>query len=52
LIGPGAAGFAFDMTRSYSAPILASVCANIIAAGIMAGLSNSPGPPNGAMGRA
>ena len=52
LIGPGAAGFAFDMTRSYSAPILASVCANIIAAGIMAGLSNSSGPASGAMERA
>jgi len=40
------------MTRSYSAPILASVCANIIAAGIMAGLSNSSGPASGAMERA
>ena len=49
LIGPSAAGFAFDITHSYSVPILASVCANIIAAGIMAGLSNSPGPANGAM---
>jgi MFS family permease len=52
LIGPSAAGFAFDMTHSYSVPILASICANIIAAGIMAGLSNSPGSASGAMERA
>ncbi len=35
LIGPSAAGFAFDLSHSYTLPILASVCANIIAAGIM-----------------
>lgn len=52
LIGPSAAGFAFDMTRSYSVPILASICANIIAAGIMASVSNSPGSANGAMEQA
>ena len=32
LIGPSAAGFAFDLSHSYALPILASVCANIIAA--------------------
>src|SRR5215467_9097998 len=41
LIGPSAAGFAFDMTRSYTVPILASVCANIIAALIVAGPSKT-----------
>ncbi|HEY0525058.1 MAG TPA: MFS transporter [Stellaceae bacterium] len=42
LIGPSAAGFAFDLSHSYTAPILASVCANVIAAGIMAGTSKAP----------
>jgi MFS family permease len=41
LIGPSAAGFAFDISRSYTVPILASVCANIIAAAIMAGTSKT-----------
>jgi MFS family permease len=36
LIGPSAAGFAFDLTRSYTLPILASAAANIIAAAIVA----------------
>lgn len=36
LIGPAAAGFAFDATHSYTAPILAGVCANIIAAVVLA----------------
>ena len=35
LIGPSAAGFAFDISHSYTLPILASVCANSIAAVIM-----------------
>jgi MFS transporter, OFA family, oxalate/formate antiporter len=39
LIGPSAAGFAFDLSHSYLLPILASVVANIIAAGIVAGTS-------------
>lgn len=34
LVGPTAAGFIFDMSHSYTLPILASVSANIIAAGI------------------
>jgi MFS family permease len=37
LIGPSAAGFIFDLSHSYTLPILASVGANIIAAGIMVG---------------
>jgi len=36
LIGPSAAGFAFDVSHSYTLPIAASVGANIIAAAIMA----------------
>jgi MFS family permease len=36
LIGPSAAGFAFDLTHSYTLPILASIGANIIAAAIVA----------------
>jgi MFS family permease len=44
LIGPSAAGFAFDVSHSYRLPILACVCTNLIAAGIMAGTSNAPVP--------
>ena len=36
LIGPSAAGFAFDISHSYTLPIIASVCGNVIAVGIMA----------------
>ena len=43
LIGPSAAGFAFDFSHSYALPIFASVCANMIAAGILAGASKAPG---------
>jgi len=39
LIGPSAAGFAFDVSHSYVLPILASVAANMIAAGIMVMMS-------------
>ena len=35
LVGPAAAGFAFDISHSYMLPILASVCANVVAAGIL-----------------
>jgi MFS family permease len=35
LIGPSAAGFAFDLSHSYTLPILASVGANAIAAAII-----------------
>ncbi len=38
LIGPSAAGLAFDLRHGYTLPILASVCANLIAAGIMVGM--------------
>jgi MFS family permease len=38
LIGPSAAGFAFDLTRDYTLPILASVAANVAAAVIAAAM--------------
>jgi MFS transporter, OFA family, oxalate/formate antiporter len=38
LIGPSAAGFAFDISRSYTLPILVGVFANLIAALIIRGL--------------
>jgi MFS family permease len=39
LIGPSAAGFAFDLSHSYTLPILASTGANILAAAIVAATS-------------
>ncbi|KQW54080.1 MFS transporter [Variovorax sp. Root411] len=39
LVGPAAAGFAFDISRSYMLPILVSVGANLMAAGIMWAMS-------------
>jgi len=39
LIGHSAAGFAYDDRHSYTMPVLASACANIIAAGIAASTS-------------
>lgn len=47
LIGPSAAGYAFDMSRSYTVPIVASVCANLVAAGIMASMSKTRVPVTG-----
>lgn len=44
LTGPSAAGFAFDLSQSYTVPIIVSVCANIVAAGIMAGTSTMRPP--------
>ena len=44
LIGPSAAGFAFDLSHSYTLPILASVGANIIAAGIVVATSKAAIP--------
>ncbi|CAN5334595.1 OFA family MFS transporter [soil metagenome] len=44
LIGPSAAGFAFDVSGSYVVPILASVAANIGAAGIMVLMSKAAAP--------
>jgi MFS transporter, OFA family, oxalate/formate antiporter len=41
LIGPSATGFAFDVMHSYTLPILASACANLIAAGVAAGTSKA-----------
>jgi MFS family permease len=38
LIGPTAAGYAFDLSHSYTLPIVASICANLIATGIMASM--------------
>jgi MFS family permease len=38
LIGPAAAGFAFDLEHSYTLPILASIAATLIAAVILAAL--------------
>jgi len=35
LVGPSAAGYAFDLTHSYALPIAASVVANLIAAALM-----------------
>jgi MFS family permease len=44
LIGPSAAGFAFDLSHSYTLPILASAGANILAAIIVAATSKLPLP--------
>jgi OFA family oxalate/formate antiporter-like MFS transporter len=46
LIGPSAAGFAFDRSHSYTLPILVGVVANILAAGIMAITAKAPVPRN------
>jgi OFA family oxalate/formate antiporter-like MFS transporter len=44
LIGPSAAGFAFDVSHSYMLPIIASICGNVIAAGIVATGSKASAP--------
>lgn len=44
LVGPSAAGFAFDFSHSYMLPILASILANVIAAAIMLGVSKAAVP--------
>lgn len=44
LIGPSAAGYAFDLVHSYTLPIFASVCTSLIAAGIIAGTARAPIP--------
>jgi hypothetical protein len=41
LIGPSAAGFAFDLSHSYTLPILIGAGGNIIAAAIMFAVSNT-----------
>ena len=43
LIGPSAAGFAFDISHSYTLPILVSAAGNVIAALIMALTSETAG---------
>jgi MFS family permease len=42
LVGPSGAGFAFDATHSYTVPILASVLANLVAAGLMVATAKAP----------
>ena len=42
LIGPSAAGFAFDISHSYALPILVGVAANFLAAAILALTANAP----------
>ncbi len=41
LIGPSAAGFAFDISHSYLLPIIASAVANLIGAGVLAATSKA-----------
>ena len=40
LVGPSAAGFAFDLSHSYTVPILVSAAANIVAVIIVATISD------------
>src|SRR6202048_3469647 len=47
LIGPSAAGFAFDLNHTYTLPILASAAANIIAAIIVIATSKVAAPASG-----
>jgi MFS family permease len=42
LIGPSAAGFAYDVSHSYTLPVFASACANLLAAAIAASTSKPP----------
>lgn len=44
LVGPSAAGFAFDISHSYAWPILASAATNLIATGIMLGVARMAAP--------
>jgi OFA family oxalate/formate antiporter-like MFS transporter len=48
LIGPSAAGFAFDVSHSYTLPILAAVCGNLIAALVMVSVRVHPIGPRDA----
>lgn len=43
LIGPSAAGYAYDLTHSYAVPILASAACNLLAVAILAWLSRRRG---------
>jgi MFS family permease len=40
LVGPSAAGFIFDLSHSYTVPILASAVTNVIAAIIVAAMAH------------
>jgi MFS family permease len=42
LIGPTAAGYMFDISHSYTPPIVVSACASAIAAAMMAATSQQP----------
>jgi OFA family oxalate/formate antiporter-like MFS transporter len=42
LIGPSAAGFAFDAWHSYLPPIAAGACANLFAAAIVGRMARTP----------
>lgn len=44
LVGPSSAGWMFDVTRSYTAPIAASVVASIVAAAIVSSLLKRSAP--------
>jgi MFS transporter, OFA family, oxalate/formate antiporter len=41
LVGPTAAGYAFDISQSYMLPIVAAAGTNIVAAGILAGTTKA-----------
>lgn len=45
LIGPSAAGFAFDIGHSYAVPILASIGANLVAAVLLATTTSAGAEP-------
>jgi MFS family permease len=42
LVGPSTAGLVFDLTHSYSLVIAASICGNLLAAGIVLAVSRLP----------
>ncbi|MGO4838123.1 MFS transporter, partial [Rhizobiaceae sp. 2RAB30] len=44
LVGPSAAGFAFDVSHSYFLPIAASVVANLVAAALAVATSRTVSP--------
>lgn len=48
LVGPSAAGFAFDLSHSYTLPILVSIAGNVIAAALMVLIVRDPGRPRAA----
>ncbi|WIW49323.1 MFS transporter [Bradyrhizobium sp. 62B] len=48
LVGPSAAGFAYDVNHSYVLPILVSAAANVIAALVVAAILARNGPPRSA----